>query len=79
MVYDLTHDNKTYEEEDQINTKAPVSMLIDCSGAFVGSTKGFDQFYPSKVDVTETAPIYQNDQNPEMRSLAKTVRKKIVF
>ena len=52
LVYDLTHDNKTYEEKGKTIVKTPLCLLLELSGAFVGSTKGFDQFYSKKVDVT---------------------------
>ena len=52
LVYDLTHDNRTYEESGQVIVKTPLCLLLDMTGAFVGSTKGFDQFYSKKVLVT---------------------------
>lgn len=32
-------------------------------GAFIGSTKGYDQFYARKVEVTETQQLYSLDNN----------------
>lgn len=45
LLYDLTHDNKTYESSDKIIIKTPICLVIEYCGAFIGSTKGFDQFY----------------------------------
>ena len=33
------------------------------TGTFIGSTKGFDQFYSQQILVTELKPLYQNDYN----------------
>ena len=52
LIYDLTHDNKTYEESGSTVCKTPICILCDFNGAFVGSTKGFDQFYSKKIFVT---------------------------
>jgi hypothetical protein len=30
-------------------------------GTFIGSTKGYDQFYVTKIDVTETDKLYTRD------------------
>jgi hypothetical protein len=30
-------------------------------GAFIGSTKGYDQFYARKIEVTEMKQIYSYD------------------
>lgn len=53
LLYDLTHDNETYIEKKMINLQTPVTVALSFLGTFIGSTKGYDQFYSKKVDVTE--------------------------
>lgn len=52
LVYDLTHDNMTYCQKKIQVLQTPVTVLISLMGAFIGSTKGYDQFYARKVEVT---------------------------
>jgi hypothetical protein len=61
LIYDQTHDNKTYEESGIMIKKTPLVVLAELCGTFVGSTKGFDQFYAHKIPVTDTLPIYKMD------------------
>jgi hypothetical protein len=49
LVYDLTHDNMTYCEKKIQVLQTPVTVLISFMGAFIGSTKGYDQFYARKI------------------------------
>jgi hypothetical protein len=51
----------TYCEKKIQVLQTPVTVLISLMGAFIGSTKGYDQFYARKVDVTETQQIYSED------------------
>lgn len=52
LVYDLTHDNTTYCQNNIQVLQTPVTVLISLMGSFIGSTKGYDQFYANKIDVT---------------------------
>ena len=52
MIYDITHDNQTYISQKNINLQTPVAILSTFLGTFTGTTKGFDQFYSKKVEVT---------------------------
>lgn len=61
LVYDLTHDNMTYCEKKIQVLQTPITVLISLMGAFIGSTKGFDQFYARKVDVIESRQLYSED------------------
>lgn len=61
LVYDLTHDNSTYEERGKAVLKTPICVITELSGAFIGSTKGFDQFYSKKIDVIEQGALYLHD------------------
>jgi len=38
--------------KNMIHLQTPVAVLISFLGTFTGSTKGFDQFYSKKIDVT---------------------------
>jgi hypothetical protein len=49
LVYDLTHDNQTYINKNMHILQTPVSFLLSLIGTFIGSTKGFDQFYSKKI------------------------------
>ena len=49
LIYDLTHDNQTYIDQGMIVLQTPVSLALSMMGTFVGSTKGYDQFYTHKV------------------------------
>jgi hypothetical protein len=61
LVYDLTHDNESYAQKKIIQLATPVSVLLTFMGTFTGSTKGFDQFYSKKIQVTEMRQLYAND------------------
>ncbi len=63
LVYDLTHDNMTYCQKKIQVLQTPVTVLISLMGTFIGSTKGYDQFYARKIDVTQTEKLYSFD-NP---------------
>jgi len=52
LVYDLTHDNMTYCDKKIQVLQTPVTVIISLMGAFIGSTKGYDQFYAKKIEVT---------------------------
>jgi hypothetical protein len=59
LVYDLTHDNQTYITKEIHILQTPVSIAISMIGTFIGSTKGFDQFYSKKIEVTELRELYK--------------------
>ena len=61
LVYDLTHDNNTYESKGKTILKTPIAFIIELCGAFIGSTKGFDQFYSNTISVTELGALYLQD------------------
>ena len=61
LVYDLTHDNQTYIEKKIQILQTPITVITALMGAFLGSTKGFDQFYAHKIEVIETKQIYAWD------------------
>lgn len=47
-------------------------MAISLIGTFVGSTKGYDQFYSKKIDVTEMGRLYSKDIHyPPQRDQSK--------
>jgi hypothetical protein len=51
LVYDLTHDNQTFAEKKIQILQTPVTVITGLMGAFLGSTKGFDQCYAHKIEV----------------------------
>ena len=61
MVCDLTHDNETYISKKIIYLQTPVAIVTTFLGTFTGTTRGFDQFYSRKVDVTEIRPLYSEE------------------
>jgi hypothetical protein len=61
LVYDLTHDNQTYISKGIHVLQTPVSFVISLMGTFTGSTKGYDQFYSKKIEVTELRQLYHQD------------------
>ena len=61
LVFDLTHDNETYASKKILNLQTPVAIVQTFLGTFIGSTKGFDQFYSKKILVTELEPLYSKD------------------
>ncbi len=52
LIYDLTHDNQTYISQKKTILHTPLALCLAFIGSFTGSTKGFDQFYSKKVEVT---------------------------
>ena len=71
LVYDLTHDNMTYCEKKIQVLQTPIIVIISLMGAFTGSTKGYDQLYANKVEVTEMQQIYSWD-NPSHPKVDKS-------
>lgn len=61
LVYDLTHDNQTYISKGIHVLQTPVTFAISLIGTFIGSTKGYDQFYSRKIEVTELRTLYKQD------------------
>jgi len=61
LVYDLTHDNQTFITKGIHVLQTPVSFALGLIGTFIGSTKGYDQFYSKKIDVTEMQKLYAQD------------------
>lgn len=61
LVYDLTHDNQTYVSKGNLVLQTPVTVAISLIGTFNGSTKGYDQFYTKKIEVTEMRQLYLQD------------------
>lgn len=51
----------TYCEKKIQVLQTPVTVLISLMGAFIGSTKGYDQFYARKVEVIEQRQLYSFD------------------
>jgi hypothetical protein len=58
LVYDLTHDNQTYISKGIHILQTPVSFALSLIGTFIGSTKGYDQFFSKKIEVTEMNELY---------------------
>lgn len=80
LVYDLTHDDRTYEDNGQVIKKTPICIISEFCGSFVASTKGFDQFYSHKILVTETNALYKKDPvKPVTVRDDRILDKKIVF
>ena len=61
LVYDLTLDNQTFISTGNQVLQTPVAFAISLIGTFIGSTKGYDQFYSKKIEVTELRPLYKQD------------------
>lgn len=61
LLYDQTHDNSGYEESKKVIIKTPMTLLLETLGTFIGSTKGFDQFYSHSIKVIEMQQLYSKD------------------
>lgn len=80
LIYDLTHDNNTYEASNKIIVKTPICIILEYSGAFVGSTKGYDQFYSKKIMVTETNALYLQDEIKKVtKHTFNQIKRKIIY
>jgi hypothetical protein len=53
----------TYYDNKKTILQTPVAFVLSLIGTFTGSTKGFDQFYSKKINVTELRPLYAEDLN----------------
>ena len=57
-----------------------MTLLMSLLGTFIGSTKGYDQFYSHQISVTETIPLYKKDTCPKiMVDNSEIEKRKIVF
>ena len=45
----------------KIVLQTPVTFFLAFTGTFTGSTKGYDQFYSNKIEVTELRQLYAED------------------
>ena len=63
-----------------INLKTPMTLLMPLLGAFIGSTKGYDQFYSHRIDVIEMNPLYKKDARPKcIVDKSQITKRKIVY
>ena len=80
LLYDQTHDNQSYEERKMAIIKTPMTVLISLLGNFIGSTKGFDQFYSHRIDVIEMNSLYKKDTPPKcIVDKSEIAKRKIVY
>ena len=68
----------TYCEKKIQVLKTPVTVMISLMGAFIGSTKGYDQFYASRVSVVEMRKLYSYD-NKMHPAIDKSEIQKVKF
>lgn len=80
LIYDLTHDNQSYVKKGMILKQLPIALLCSFAGTFIGSTKGFDQFYNKHILVTEQAALYAQDKLTEpLVDNSGVVKKRFIF
>ena len=51
ILYDQTHDNPSYFEREDFFNCLPLIAEMSFSNCFLGSVRGFDEFYPKKLSV----------------------------
>ena len=59
ILYDVTHDNSSYYESRTIMDTLSKAALLGFSGCFLGSTKGYDEFFESKINVVGEKRLYK--------------------
>lgn len=59
ILYDVTHDNPSYYESRTHMDCLSKSALLGFSGCFLGSTKGFDEFFENKISVVNEKRLYK--------------------
>jgi len=57
--YELSHDNSTYVQKGRWHKQLPMSVLLAFLKCCVGTNKGYDQYYPEYIHVTEERELYQ--------------------
>ena len=65
LYYDITHDNPSYIELNRHKDCLSKIALLAFSHCFIGTTKGFDEFYPKNVDVVNDLRLYDAKVNSE--------------
>lgn len=59
ILYDVTHDNPSYYHERTIMDTLSKVALLGFSNCFLGTTKGYDEFYEEKISVVEESRLYK--------------------